>query len=332
MLKPTGLWLGAALVFLGLTLYLQPLLCGRLVPYLDAFNPKTLGDLWWLISRKGYGAYQANRSLAEILGHVHWWGNTLWANAGIATVPLALVGAAMVWKKSREWLWIGLGLYAAVFVAVVLVNHDEANTLHVMDYFFLPGAFLFIAAAALGTTRFMARPLPLAALSLIGLLALGLCLSRLPDLNRRDEYTAYDFSRGFLVRAPEKSFLMAQGDFFHFPSLYTQVVEGRRPDLIILQTGLLANPVAMADLARVPERTNPWDPQPVTVGQMMALPMRFSSLETWITQPNVLDVLTWYQFWWIELGNEAKKAGNPALAEKAFKKAKEIPGKLGFVS
>lgn len=156
------------------------------------------------------------------------------------TLPVLALGAVGFVALSRRGLRLALPLTATVtvgFVAANVVFHPD-----VPDYrgYFLAPLWLCLAGVA-GLAQVAARHdryqryAPLAA----ALPLLALVVSPTHLLERRDDPSLADvMAHGALEEAPPDAILVVSADHWVAPLLFAQEVEGVRPDVVIVATGL----------------------------------------------------------------------------------------------
>ena len=128
--------------------------------------PRRLAGLTWI--EQVFRSWTADWHLTHYLYNVRPGG---FGRAWLAIVPLALAGAALLWR-SRRWAALWLIVVPAVVGFVVLPSAWYARyTL------FVPGLALALAAVALGSLK--ARPASLAGFVLVGFAAISLAAANL---------------------------------------------------------------------------------------------------------------------------------------------------------
>jgi hypothetical protein len=170
-------------------------------------------------------------------------------------LPLAVLGA---WSLGRRYRRFALST-ALLLVCDVLyaTNYD----IHDIGAYFLP-AFLVIglwiglgightAGWLLGRGRWIRLPVA------VGLTALPLAVGALhwSEQDRSGLWLVEDYARNLLRHLdPESVIVTRQWDFFVSPALYLQLVDGERPDVVMVDQELLRRSWYFAQL----ERQAPW--------------------------------------------------------------------------
>ncbi len=199
----------------------------------------TLSGLWWMISGKAYSMFAFDYTWREIPNEWLRFSGHLWRNYLGIGVILGAIGLGWLWRKAPAWT-IGLLL---IFTANVFfyVNYRVMDK----DTMFLPSYMvwaIFVAAGVTATYNFsgrrfnqpqlerwlrgMARALP------IVFIVLGLSLNwRWVDMSKEDGYAL--FAEEMLAGAAPNSLVIAPWSSAVALEYY-QVVEGQRPDLLII--------------------------------------------------------------------------------------------------
>ena len=198
----------------------------------------TLSGLWWMISGKAYSFFVFGYSWQEIPGELLRFGTYLWRNYLGIGVILGLAGIVWLWRKSPAWTVGVLLMFLAN--ATFFVNYRVMDK----DTMFLPAYLawaVFVAGGVLVLDKWISRILApglLApwqenvgrALPVIFIL-LGLVLNwRWVDLSKADNYSL--FAEDMLSGAAPDSVIVAPWSSAVVLEYY-QVVEGRRPDLLV---------------------------------------------------------------------------------------------------
>jgi MFS family permease len=249
--KAADLGWAVLLLLCGISLYLALLLRAPYQPALDLPRLRGGSDLWALVARRDLnsglfstlGVWDQGRDfLRRVLDQVSW-----------PALLLAGLGLAWAWRRGARamaaFIAAGLGLtLLAVARFMPLMPHMR----FLGPYFSLPGLALLLLAAAAGYQRFcLALPRLRAAFFVFALLGLGCAaILRFPAQDRSADFAAYDFGRNLCLSLPPRALYLARSDFFYMPLHYLQGVEGRRPDCVTAQTGLLGGSMGLENLAR----------------------------------------------------------------------------------
>ena len=212
----------------GLLIGLTPLL---ILPVLAASNspvkwgdPATLSGWWWLVSGR---LYHANLRLPE--------SGDAWAKLGSMSGILA-----------KQFLYAGW-LLAALGISTGIVDRLTTLALTAAALLYFVYGFLYQtddAVIQLLPALLLLSSLLAAGLSRLGswslLLPLGLLLINFQVLNLHNENEVRPLAANILTAAPQNSVLLTPGDQSIFALWYYHHVEELRPDLAVVDAGLLA--------------------------------------------------------------------------------------------
>ena len=216
-------------LMLGMILGLLPLLALPLLGQLDSpviwGNPSTLKGWWWLVSAQ---LYRANLGLPdfsqEILFHLSRWSATILRQFAWIGWLFVIMGifANELGKRRTRWLLASVAMYAVFSVAY---NTDDT----ILN--FLPALLLLTPLLAIGLTRASYWSL---------LLPLLLLVLNFQSQNLRHEQQLRPSVATVLRDLPENAILLTPGDQSIFTLWYFQHVEGKRPDIILVDANMLA--------------------------------------------------------------------------------------------
>ena len=214
---------------LGCALGLAPLLA---LPFLAQTGspviwgePATFSGWWWLVSGRLYHANLLALPLPELWTRLQTW----------------------LWLIPAQFLWVGL-----LFILVGLIQ--SRASLARPAYWFLGTAALYLLYAAGYATEdaivlLMPGLMLLSLLLAIGLHRLGWIVLLLPLLllllnfntqRLNDGHSVRPLAEAVLQVMPPDAILLTPGDPTIFTLWYFQHVEGRRPDLVLVDTNLFA--------------------------------------------------------------------------------------------
>ncbi len=232
---------GGVLLGLAVWLYL-PLRAGR--GSVTWGEPTDWAGFWWLASGALYRGYlfalpaQALPArlaflLRRMSGDLGWLG-VIWAGWGVG------------WLKSHRPGLLGATALSAGLFTVYAVGYNTADSYA----YLLPVLAILALWAGIGLGEVVARAGrrwgPVLALG-VPLVVLGLNYSAL-DLSRERE--ARDFVAGVEAAAPPGAIVVTDADGQTFALWYARFVEGRRPDLIVVDRALWGYPWYRRWLAR----------------------------------------------------------------------------------
>ena len=209
----------------------------------DYFNVNlaSIEGLLWMVSGRMFAEELFGRPILEGLSQLVFLSRQLWLNLVGGGLVLALYG--LVSLRRRIGLAFFLGGSAALIVTFFAFYDvvDSALMIH-------PALVLLAPPLALGTDRFVTqvlRPAVMQSTAQVWLLALLTVISvsvvvsanwRFAD--RSEDYSAYEFAQEVMEVVEPNALVLAQWTSAT-PLEYAQIVEGRRPDVEIIDRGLL---------------------------------------------------------------------------------------------
>lgn len=209
--------------------------------YFD-MNLASAEGLIWMVSGRMFSQELFGRSLVEGLGQILSLGLSIWLNFFGAGLVLALYG--LVRLRTRRALALFLGGSAAA-ILLFFAFYDMVDNAQML----LPVLVLLTPPLAVGLDRFMRRARPRLALHgrfqplLAGVLAFGvaalLIAANWRFADRSGDWSAYDFAQRVMAEVDPGALILAQWTSAT-PLEYMQIVEGLRPDVEILDRGLMA--------------------------------------------------------------------------------------------
>jgi hypothetical protein len=206
-----------------LPLVLLPLLAQHDSPVIWG-NPKTWAGWWWLVSGHLYRANLGLPQFVNLLPHLSLWSSYLMSQFALIGWLFVIIGVAVNQLGSRRTIWL---LATATFYAVftLVYGTDDASVI------LLPALLLLTPLLAAGLARIGRWSL---------LLPLLLLILNFQPQNLRYEQPIRPLLEATLQEAPQNAILLTPGDQSIFMLWYFQQVEGQRPDLILVDTNLLA--------------------------------------------------------------------------------------------
>jgi hypothetical protein len=236
-----GRWAGVASIGLGLLVYLYLPLRAASAPPVNWGNPTTLSQLGWMVSGALYHPYLFALPAAYLPARLAAWASLVARQLGWVGVPLAALGGAVHWTQDRP---LALATLTTVLLCSALgIGYDTSDSyLYLVPA--LIGLFLWGALGAgwlldrIEATRAPAWA-PIALATLICLLPLVGATVRLPSQDLSQDRRAETFQSALLGQAPAQAILVSQEDAHTFALWYGQSALGRRPDVTVVDTGLL---------------------------------------------------------------------------------------------
>lgn len=244
---PWGRSLLAGLLPLGLYLYLP--LRAAMHPAVFWDLPVTLRRLWVHVSARQYQGALGSQGLrwSELERFVT---RQLPGEATWILVALAALGLALLLVRARR---VGVPMLIT-FVAYMIYN--MAYPFHDISLFYIPALALVGMWAGVGATWLTARldPWRRWAALLLGSLLCAASLWPLAAHWRENDQSDFGLLRYFLRDSlvpvePNAIVFSSIWDRFSSPAVYYQSVEGLRPDVMVIDMGMIASPALAAHLA-----------------------------------------------------------------------------------
>jgi len=245
VLRNLRLVLGCAgLVLAGLLVYVYLPLAAAREPAMNWGEPSTWHNFWHHVTRAQYRKvdFETGFSLwAKVLylGHVV---RLLWDSfTPFVLVPFGLLGCWALRQRRKECALLGgVFLCNTVLLIMILQVAYKPDGLARVQVYYLPAyACTAIAIAAGLSWAWTAIGAAGAALGtgLRALICLGVVLYPLASNWKHDDmsrnYLAYDFARAALESLEPNAVYFCGPDFSGFPTIYLQVVEGVRRDVLL---------------------------------------------------------------------------------------------------
>jgi len=204
-------------------------------------DPTTLDGFWWLVSAKLYRGYLFSLSPAFLWPRIQAWAALLGDQLGLVGLVIALVGLFFGVSGTRRYRWISG--YAFLVYTLFAIGYHTPDS-----YILLLPAILSLAlwfglgvAALLGTADRSPRRrwlVPLGILVVVALLSLN-AVWNYPLVDASQDHSAVVFGETVLSKAPQGAILVARDNQDTFTLWYHHYALGRRPDIAVINTGLL---------------------------------------------------------------------------------------------
>ncbi len=211
---------------------------GRFIP-LDMTRPE---NLWWLVTGKGFQGLMFDYTFAELVGEIKQEAHRLWATfLGVGLLP----GLLGIWVQARRRQWAHLALFGLSFLTnlVFFVNYRVVDKETMFLPVYLVGAvwvgegFAWLIDWAQGRRVSASRRTPLWAWGLAALAFLALAVNW-PLVDIHNDTRARDRAEAALALAGPDAIIL--GWWTSVPSIhYQQLVEGRRPDVLVINRFLI---------------------------------------------------------------------------------------------
>jgi hypothetical protein len=225
-------------------------LAAKRKPVMNWGDPENFANFIRVITRHQYGS--SPRSIENFFSQFWVFLSELLTRQWFPIVLVfALAGMIALFKRERPFFW-----FAAVFllfsmpVTTWMTNFDVTSPAVALEHkalvsvFYIP-AYLFLSIV-MGAGFFYAVTLiplnPTAVRIAAVLLPLAGFAAGIPNFSRvslHGFFCAKQYSDNIFKTLPERSLLFVHWDPFCFPLIYYQYVEGKRPDLLVLDQMLL---------------------------------------------------------------------------------------------
>jgi len=237
---------------LGLSTYVYlPLRAGRgAVTWGD---PTTLAGWWWVVSGALYRSYLFALPLEVVPARLLALARYLVSGFGLTGVTLGVVGVDSLARRQRGLL-IASGLSWLLYVTYA-IGYDTADShVYLIPVLVISAFWLGVGLAEslnwlrcrLGPRWGLAAWVCLACVGPLSALVLNY-----QGMDVHQDAVARDFGEGVLAAAPKRAVLLTTQDAHTFTLWYFQHVLGQRPDLVVVDTGLLGYSWYRAGLLRV---------------------------------------------------------------------------------
>lgn len=272
--RPAVIPIAITAFFLGLLPYLYIPWAASHHPAMNWGDVSTLGDFISVFTRADYGSVQL-RPWASM--ETDSLGDRLLALGSSFSVPeavLILLGAFKAYKNHRTYFWFTLLAFlisGPAFSAYANAYPSSPVELWVLERFFLLPHVIVAPLVAFGVwmwadllARSLVRHRPHLAVpvvaSCVAIATLGAIISNYARVDQSQNTTARLYAEDILASLLPNSLLLVEGDAQIFPLAYLQLVEGRRPDVTLVWTGLLDGPWYLPGLQRQhPDLAIPFD-------------------------------------------------------------------------
>ena len=222
-----------------------------------AVDLTTWRGLWWLVSGQAFAREMFAYSSAELPAQVARFGNDLWRTfAGIGVAP-GLAGLVVLWRRRPAWAEATALMFLAVSGFHLSYRVIDQETMFLTSYLlwtvWLGVGYGWLVDLAGGGERRRTAPLLVQALC-AGAVAFNLVYNlRLNDLSH--DRSARLRGEAALAQAPPRALVV--GWWKTVPVLqYLQIVEGRRPDLQLINR-FLVRPEALMPLLETQSAVRP---------------------------------------------------------------------------
>jgi hypothetical protein len=206
-------------------------------PSINWGNPTNLARWWWLVSGRIYGDYAFGLPLSQWPGRAASLGGLLLQNLTVPGLFLGAWGAIRLMSADRPR---AIALLASIALYVIYaLGYDTADSYVLLLPALVFGALLIAwGAGELGQLFRWGDLLSWAAL----LIPLYLAVSGWAGADLSTDHEALSFAEGVMREAPADAIIHTETDRHTFSLWYARFVQGERPDLTIVDRGLLGYP------------------------------------------------------------------------------------------
>lgn len=230
-----GLLAAAAATLPGLLLYLWLPIRSAADPIIDWGNPETFAGFRWLVTGAGYRKFAFAYPLPYLGTRLADWAALTWVQFPIPAWPLAPVGLVILFRR-RPWFAGGSVVFALVVLAYA-AGYDVSDAF----VYLLPGYLVlavWIGAGATFLLEIVRRRAILAYLVVLALVPLAIW-EGFGAADASDSREVEELVDGTLGAVAPDAVILVRSDPYTFPLWYAQDVEGRRPDVGVVNVALL---------------------------------------------------------------------------------------------
>jgi hypothetical protein len=256
-------WIGGGVAFfLGLAFHLITIPLSARSPVMNMCDPSNWSRFWDYIMLKQYGGGMLINLFPrkapffsvqmvdyfKIFGDnfAHFEGSIL---LGILPLLLGLTGLWFLWRDDRRLAIGTIVLFLCASIVGVFYFNTQANFFRSMDRHYLPSLLVFTVWIIYGSCALVTRAVHLRSrgrfliAAAIGALILASASHHVARNYARVDASkncfAIDFARNILKCLPQDAILFTGGDNDTYPLWFAQKAEGLRPDVDILNIGLM---------------------------------------------------------------------------------------------
>jgi hypothetical protein len=207
-------------------------------PWLNWGNPRTLVAFWEHVTGAAYRHYLFQVPWEQALGRLSAVANLLLHDLLPRVVLLGLAGAIVLGRRDRATLFL-LGVPAGLGLLLAITYGGADSYVHLLP---MVVAWALVAGVAAGMVAVVLRgrwgpKVALLAL-LLPLLGLPLFGRGWGEWNQRQVPTPVVWDTA-LAAMPADGILLTSADEYTFPFWYLQIVDGKRPDVALVDIRLL---------------------------------------------------------------------------------------------
>lgn len=237
---------------LGFSIYLYLSIRSTTGPLLDWNHPANLARLWATISRKTHGGTldllsQGYKKGANFLPTILFYSQNLAKEYFYLGLPLGIFGLCLLYRKQRN---LAIATFLAWFISgpffIYLSNlPPNPHALAILEAHFLLSYIFYLFWISFGIYS-----LGKISKYVILLFVILNFVFHYPQVAKRNNFFVLDYSRNLFATLEPNSIIVAREDVQLFSLWNRQMVEKKRPDLIIVAQGLSASPWYQEQLKR----------------------------------------------------------------------------------
>ena len=202
-------------------------------------NPRTIARFFWVVSAAPYRAYAFAYPLSDVPARLLSMAQLLVRQFGLVGLSMASAGIASSRTRDRRLL-LATGIASALSIAFS-IGYDTTDS-----YLYLAPVLVFLGfwlgtgiAWGIRVARARARTLAYAiGMGTAAVLALTVML-RAPAMDLSGDRGPDDFRARVLDSAPERALILSQRDSYTFALWYYLYATSARPDVAVIDAGLL---------------------------------------------------------------------------------------------
>ena len=240
-------WLPGAVVGLCIYVYLPLRADQGAITWGD---PTTLAGWWWVVSGALYRGYVFALPLEVVPARLLALARYLASGFGPTGIVMGVLGVDVMAHRQRGFL-LATGLSWLLYVAYSIGYNTTDSYVYLIPALVISAFWLGEGVAASASWLRGRRWGLVASACLVGAGPLSALVINFSGMNLRQDTAALDFGETVLTTAPEGAMLLSAQDAHTFTLWYFQHVLERRPDVVIVDTGLLGYDWYRVGLERV---------------------------------------------------------------------------------
>ncbi|MGB9741781.1 MAG: glycosyltransferase family 117 protein [candidate division WOR-3 bacterium] len=216
---------------LGLSPYLFLLVRARAQPLLAWGNPVDFERLWWHITGRQYQVWMFSSTLSNVLQNVRYGGLLLARTFGYLLIPVVIYGWIVLLGRYRH---LTVGLTVTTLLSLLYAANYAIPDI---DGYYLPAITALGIFATQGIDALYQRWGRV--VYLVAVLPLAMLFANYPQLNRNQDWVAFDQALNTLKSADTGAIIITDWWDIYAPVFYLQEVEHIRPDVCIIDKELV---------------------------------------------------------------------------------------------